>query len=229
VLTQFPERGVEPEVVEDGLALVTSARPPVGQQACIPPRVREVAEGLSRDCCARRPRAEPASDVLFRPEEVHCASGEDDVVPPVRGGDEAMEEQVVAIDPASVHFDRVGLPTVGAGRFDVAIKVECGEHAERVPRAVGVPPLISGVYSVCSGDGGERVGHPDLVCRRVEHQSVRVVQLPPAMLHVALVPEFRRCRRTPQLDEGGVCAIAKFDQLRVDAGTLQDSPLDSSP
>jgi hypothetical protein len=51
---------------------------------------------------------------------------------------------------------------------------------------------------------------------------VRVVQLPPAMLHVALVPEFRRCRRTPQLDEGGVCAIAKFDQLRVDAGTLQD-------
>jgi hypothetical protein len=51
---------------------------------------------------------------------------------------------------------------------------------------------------------------------------VRVVQLPPAMLHVALVPEFRRRRRTPQLDEGGVCAIAKFDQLRVDAGTLQD-------
>jgi hypothetical protein len=42
------------------------------------------------------------------------------------------------------------------------------------------------------------------------------------MLHVALVPEFRRRRRTPQLDEGGVCAIAKFDQLRVDAGTLQD-------
>jgi hypothetical protein len=133
-----------------------------------------------------------------------------------------MEEQVVAIDPASVHFDRVGLAAVGAGRFDVAIEVECGEHAERVPRAVGIPPLVSGVNSVCSGDGGERVGHSDLVRRRVQHQSVRVVQLPPAMLHVALVPEFRRRRRTPQLDEGGVCAIAKFDQLRVDAGTLQD-------
>ena len=38
------------------------------------------------------PRAEPAGDVLLRPEEIHRASGEDDVVPPLRRRDEAVEE-----------------------------------------------------------------------------------------------------------------------------------------
>ena len=36
---------------------------------------------------------DPPLDVLFRPEEVHGASREDDVVPPLHSGDEAMEHE----------------------------------------------------------------------------------------------------------------------------------------
>jgi hypothetical protein len=68
---------------------------------------------------------------------------------------------------------------------------------------------------VCGGNCRERIRHPDLIRRGIQHERMRVVQLPPALRHVAGVSEFRRDRRTPEVDERGVCAVAKVDQLRV--------------
>jgi hypothetical protein len=52
---------------------------------------------------------------------------------------------------------------------------------------------------------------------------VALVQLPPAVRHVTLVTELARSGRTSELDEGGVRAIAKVDQLRVDVLNLHES------
>ncbi len=36
----------------------------------------------------------PAANHFFRPEEEHIASGEDDIVPPLRGWNEAMKKPI---------------------------------------------------------------------------------------------------------------------------------------
>ena len=89
------------------------------------------------------PPAEPAGDVLFRPEEVHRASGEDDVVPPVRRRDEDVEEERLVVQALVANLDGDRLAAVGAGRLDPAVDMERGADAERVPRTVAVPPAAA--------------------------------------------------------------------------------------
>src|SRR5262249_42201853 len=124
---QLPERPDQAEPGEDRLVLVAAAWPPVRVQPCIPPGVCQVAQGLRRDRRARRPGAEPTRDVLLRPEEVHRASREDDVVPPVRRGDDAVEEQVWTTCRPIADFDHIRLAAVGAGGLDSPV---CAERAE---------------------------------------------------------------------------------------------------
>jgi hypothetical protein len=40
--------------------------------------------------------------------------------------------------------------------------------------------------------------------------------MPPAVQHLALVANLAGGRRATELDEGGVCPVAKADQIRVD-------------
>ena len=58
---------------------------------------REVGERRHWDRRAGLASVEPPCDVLLRPEEVHGTSREDDVVPPRRRRDEAVEEQVLFV------------------------------------------------------------------------------------------------------------------------------------
>src|SRR6478672_11872316 len=138
-LGKRPERADEAEPVEDRLVLAPRARPPVRIQPRIPPRVREVAQRLGRNGRARRSRAEPACDVLLRPEEVHRASGEHDVVPPAGSRDEAVEEEIRAVGALVRDADRIGLAAVRARRLDTAVDTERAENAEGIPGAVRIP------------------------------------------------------------------------------------------
>jgi hypothetical protein len=83
--------------------------------------------------------------VLSRPEEIHRASGEADVVPPAGGGEEAVEEQAPLVGLPAVHRDRDRFPAVGAGGLDVAVDVERGADPERIPGAVRIPPPTGGM------------------------------------------------------------------------------------
>src|SRR5205823_13218264 len=78
-----PEAVGEPEARKDGGVLLARVRNPAGREAVIPPRLRELLELAHRDGRTGLPAAEPAGDVLFRPEEVHPASVEADAVPPL--------------------------------------------------------------------------------------------------------------------------------------------------
>src|SRR5207237_6474830 len=135
-LRQAPELARQFEPLENRRVLLARVGLPVRRDAVAPPRVRELAQLRDRDRGARRAASEPAGDVLLRPEEVHRASGEDDVVPPVRRGDEAMEEQRVVVGLLVADVDGHRLAAVGARRLDPAVDVQRGADAERVPRAV---------------------------------------------------------------------------------------------
>src|SRR5438093_3478505 len=87
-LGELPERVGEAQRVEDRLVLLSGSRAPVGGEAISPPCVGELAHLFRGDRGSRLAASQPPLDVLFRPKEVHRASGEDDVVPPVRRRDE---------------------------------------------------------------------------------------------------------------------------------------------
>ena len=60
----------------------------------------------------------PLPHPIFRPEEEHVASGEDDVVPPVRRGHLAMEEPVGGRRAVEAHRELQRLPALFAARMD---------------------------------------------------------------------------------------------------------------
>ena len=113
-LRQRPERAEQAEVIEYRLVFVAASWSPVCVEACVPPGVCEVAKGLRWDGRTGFAGAEPPSDVFFRPEEIHGASGEHDVVPPVRGRDEAVKQEVRTIGLLSSDLEGIGLAAVGA-------------------------------------------------------------------------------------------------------------------
>src|SRR6185369_14351093 len=93
---RIPEVAVEAEAREDRphLRRLRPARDRL-EPGCIPggrqtPELIQADEGADREPFLLAPLANP----FFRPEEEHVASGEDDVVPPVRRGYGAMEEPV---------------------------------------------------------------------------------------------------------------------------------------
>src|SRR5262249_689614 len=143
-----PERLRQPERSEDRLTLVTCARPPVRLQPRVPPGMSEIAEELRRDRRARWASFEPPRYVLLRPEEIHRASREDDVVPPVSGRHEHVEKEVRSVDALPADVDRIRLPAVGADRLDPAVDLERGADPERVPGAVRIPPLLPRVDAI---------------------------------------------------------------------------------
>src|SRR5215467_12706411 len=81
-MRKAPEGAGQAEAVEDRLVVVLGVRAPVRGEAVAPPGVGELAQRGHGDGGAWLAADEPALDVLSRPEEVHRASSEDDVVPP---------------------------------------------------------------------------------------------------------------------------------------------------
>src|SRR5206468_1281991 len=107
-----------------------AARAPIRAQRRVPPCMREVAQCRRGNRRARLPRAEPSCDVLLRPEEIHNASGEDDVVPPVHCGYKAMEQQIGTVDRLLDDLDYIRLAAIGTRRLDSTVDLEGAENAE---------------------------------------------------------------------------------------------------
>src|SRR5438552_3459752 len=230
LLRQAPELAGQPDPVEDRLVLLARVRPPVGREAVVPPCVREIAERRDRDRRARLAAGEPALDVLLRPEEVHRASGEDDVVPPVRGGHEAVEQEAFVVRLLAAHLNGDRLAAVGTGGLDAAVDVQRGADPEGVPGAVAVPRAAGRLHAVGRRDGGEGIRHADFAARGVEHERVRVVEPAPALRDLR-PREPRRfgnlfgARHPPELDEEPVGQVAELEVATAYAGLLGLRPL----
>jgi Zinc-binding dehydrogenase len=181
-LRKTPEVARQSKLVENRLVLLPGMGPPIRSEPVAPPSVRQRAQRLHRNRCPGLAPSEPPFDVLLRPEEVHRASGEDDVVPPVRGGDQAMEQQAVVGGPAVAHFERDWLGTIGARRLDLTVYVQSCTDPERVPCAVAVPRASSSLDTVGRGYRRKGVGHPNRSGFRAEHERVCAVKLTPVRL-----------------------------------------------
>ena len=66
------------------------------------PQLLEIDEGPSRDIVRRA----PLIDGLFRPEEEHRCSSENEIVPPMRRRDHEMRDVRFQNRRASFHFER---------------------------------------------------------------------------------------------------------------------------
>src|SRR4029077_3018420 len=160
---ELPERAGEAEPLEDRLVLLARVRNPARREPVVPPGVRQLRELGDRDRRAGGPAGEPAIYVLLRPEEIHRASGEDDVVPPVRRRDEAMEKERLVVGPLVAHLDLQRLAAVGARRLDPAVRIERSADPEGIPGAVSVPPTATRLHAIGGWHDGEGVQHPQLV------------------------------------------------------------------
>lgn len=175
-----PEIPGEPEPIEDRLIALRRVRPPVRGEAIFVPGMRQFAQPLNRDRLAGLAPGEPARDVLSRPEEIHGASSEDNVIPPAGRGDQAVKEQAFVIGSLIAHRNPQRFTTVRARRLDPPVLVQGGADAECIPGTIPVPPPSGRLNTVGGGDTGERVRHPDVAGRGVENERVLGVKPFPA-------------------------------------------------
>src|SRR5580765_2052068 len=91
-----PERPRQSRALEHGLSLVGCEAPPASLEASPMPRFRDRPHLLRREHGALPQTAPltPSTHMLFRPEEEHRASREDDVLPPARGRDREVDDRV---------------------------------------------------------------------------------------------------------------------------------------
>ena len=90
-LAESPEIAGQAKTAQNCLILLTGMRLPVSREPISPPGVGKLAQLGDRGCRTGLTVSEPALDVFLRPEEIHGASGEDNVVPPTGCGDKAVE------------------------------------------------------------------------------------------------------------------------------------------
>lgn len=215
-----PEIPGEPEPIEDRLVAVPGVRPPVRGEAIFIPGMRKFAQPLHWDRRARLAAGEPALDVLSRPEEIHGASSEDNVIPPAGRGDQAVKEEAFVIGPLIAHRNPQRFTAVRARSLDPPILMQGGADAERIPGTIPVPPPSGRLNTVGGGDTGERVRHPDLAGRRVQNERVLGVEPFPAGhdLGPAATADggnLGRRRRAADLDEARIGQIAQSEVIFI--------------
>lgn len=91
LLRESPKRSRESESIEDRLVLLAGVWMPIWREPIVPPGVGQFAQLQYGDGRSWSAIAKPSGSVLFRPEEVHVASSEDDVFPPSACRDQAMK------------------------------------------------------------------------------------------------------------------------------------------
>jgi hypothetical protein len=139
---------------------------------------------------------------------MHRASGEDDVVPPASGRDEAVEQETLVVGSLVPHLDHDRLSAVCAHGLDATVDVERRADAECVP-------------------GAERGCHPYRGRRVVENERVLRVESRPACADVVGLDAQRASdlvgrRRAPQLDEQVVRGVAQREVVPVDPSSLPE-------
>src|SRR5262245_24182392 len=88
-------------------------------------------------------RRTPLTHHVFRPEEEHVASGENDIVPPFCGWDQAVEEPGGRCRAISVYRKMKGLAGLRAAGVNLTRLMECRDYTQGIPGTVGEVLLSS--------------------------------------------------------------------------------------
>src|ERR671915_1667578 len=170
---RIPELALEPDPGEDPDHFLRLRAPGVFLKPRAIPRRCERPELVHpHDRPHRDPaRGAPLPNPFLRPEEEHVPSGEDNVVPPVRGGDEAVEEPVGGAGTVDPDLETEGFSRLLASREHNARPAERGENAECVPGTISVVAHSVRLHDVLGGYSGEGRRHADRPAIRLEHEE----------------------------------------------------------
>jgi hypothetical protein len=108
-LVKIPEGGSQSKLHEQGFCLLNGLSSPcrIPPIRTIPSLCQAPALFQRQQCSARQfPLPTPVINMLFRPEEKHRLSAEDDIVPPVMGRNRKMNQAGFTLNPAvsDCHF-----------------------------------------------------------------------------------------------------------------------------
>jgi hypothetical protein len=147
------------------------------------------------------PLAAPVVHMLFRPEQEHGTSREDDVLIPVAGGHRDMDHAFLLQKPSILYGKWHLEVTAGATCVDGRIFVQHGGDAERVPDAVAPPGAFANAHRKRGRDRRERCGAPELAIV-LQHEGVALAKTDERFAH--LLP--CGCKRLSYFRNGGYAA-----------------------
>ena len=114
----------------------------------------------------------PSRDIVFRPEEEHCRSGEADVAPPLTSGHCKVNNPLSVCEASFGHREEQRLPGVRAGGRDHAVGADKGQDGERIPNAVPPPLTTAGSHQKRRRYSGERLCHPNVGATGEENERI---------------------------------------------------------
>jgi len=174
-----PEIRGHSQRAEQFVSLVHRASPPVGRKSIAIPCVGQLPSLLHAQGTASRksPSCAPPIDVIFRPEEKHGFSIEDNVVPPVpRRKREMNDPWRLGCHLAFANLDGHAFAAASAGRKHAPVALQHGNHPQRVPDTVSVPASgvahSFGFHHERRGNSRKRVRHEDLSAAWLKDQYV---------------------------------------------------------
>src|ERR1041384_1231672 len=122
-------------------------------------------------------RVTPRPDPFLRPEEEHVRSGEDEIVPPLRCGNEAVEQPRRRLRPIDADLEDERLAGFLAPRVHTPRSVERRGHSQGVPCAVGEVRGAAHLHAMLCRHAGERRGHADRGAVGLEQQQTLAAEI----------------------------------------------------
>src|SRR5258706_11824965 len=167
-LPQTPERSFESNAREESLGFLDRPPAPGGISPivfvpglCQPPALLD----RENSAACKVPVTAPLVDVLFRNEEQHGLSREDDVVPPTVRWNAKMNQPASGLESAAYDVDAELRAAARAGGGNPGVAVEHGGNSERIPDAIAVAGKRTHLYGERRRNGRKGARHEDFAAR----------------------------------------------------------------
>ena len=210
-----PEGGAKSERFEQRFRLGCRFWAPAGREAiAVPagrqaPALRQSQRGTARDF----PVAAPAIDVLFRPEEEHRFSGENEIFVPAPCGNGEVNNAASFRDAAAFNTQGDGGIATGAGSGNDSVAAKHSRDAQSVPDATAPPGVFAGTDMKRSRYGPKGRGTKNLGGAFLQNDDVSVGEAAKGCADL-FVGEGQRRR---QLMDFGYVAVAEDEAIEREA------------
>ena len=169
-----PETADETVPGECRLRLLRRGRRKVEIEPGCVPLAPEIVDGLPVGDGALHVgvRCQPGMKLGFRPEGQDVCSGEANVIPEAPGRHEKVHDRVAGDLPVQ-NVETDGCTGLRRVHLELTI-ADDAQDRQTIPHAIGIPLLPRCVYHEVSGNGRERVRHPDRIRARQQDQAVLI-------------------------------------------------------
>jgi len=163
LIIKLPEFSRQADSGEGGFGLRHRFRTPIGIQSVRVPFLSQSPSLTQRQRSSAWtvPLRAPAIDMLFRPEQEHGPSGEDDVVVPMPRRHGNVDHSLRREQPAFLHPENHLVIAAAAGSVNARVLVQHCRNSQGIPDAVAIPGPLAGSNRKGGGHGREWSGAPE--------------------------------------------------------------------